>query len=121
LNLENRIQLIDYQKNIPIYLSKSLGMISSSLWEDPGFVMIEAAACNTFIISSDCLNGPREFVGSDNGILFNNNDIKSLEKSILKFIDMSDYEIKKKKINAKKKSINFTKLRHFKILSNNLI
>jgi len=121
LNLENRIQLIDYQKNIPIYLSKSLGMISSSLWEDPGFVMIEAAACNTFIISSDCLNGPREFVGSDNGILFSNNNIKSMEKSILKFMGMSDYEIKKKKINAKKKSINFTKLRHFKILSNNLI
>ena len=121
LKLENRIQLVDYQKNIPIYLSKSLGMISSSLWEDPGFVMIEAAACNTFIISSDCLNGPREFVGSDNGILFNNNNIKSLEKSILKFIGMSDYEIKKKKINAKKKSINFTKLRHFKILSNNLV
>ena len=121
LNLENRIQLIDYQKNVFIYLSKSLGMISSSLWEDPGFVMIEAAACNTFIISSDCLNGPREFVGSDNGILFNNNNIKSLEKSILKFLGMSDYEIKKKKINAKKKSINFTKLRHFKILSNNLV
>ena len=75
LNLENRIQLIDYQKNVSIYLSKSLGMISSSLWEDPGFVMIEAAACNTFIISSDCLNGPREFVGSDNGILFNNDNI----------------------------------------------
>ena len=121
LNLENRIQLIDYQKNVFIYLSKSLGMISSSLWEDPGFVMIEAAACNTFIISSDCLNGPREFVGSDNGILFNNDNIKSLEKSILKFLGMSDYEIKKKKINAKKKSINFTKLRHFKILSNNLV
>ena len=121
LNLKNRVQLIDYQKNIPIYLNKSLGMISSSLWEDPGFVMIEAAACNTFIISSDCLNGPREFVGSDNGILFDNNNIKSLEKSILKFIGMSGYEMKKKKINAKKKSINFTKLRHFKILSNNLI
>ena len=44
-----------------------------------------------------------------------------MEKSILKFIGMSDYEIKKKKINAKKKSINFTKLRHFKILSNNLV
>ena len=121
LDLKNRVQLIDYQKNIPIYLNKSLGMISSSLWEDPGFVMIEAAACNTFIISSDCLNGPREFVGSNNGILFKNNDIKSLEKSILQFLDMSDYEIKKKKVNAKKESINFTKLRHFKILSNSLI
>ena len=121
LNLSGRIQLIDYQKNIPSYLSRSIGMISSSLWEDPGFVMIEAAACDTFIISSDCLNGPREFVGNENGILFNNNDIKSLEENILKFLNMSEYEIKKKKINAKKKSINFTKLRHFKILSDNLI
>lgn len=121
LNLESRVQLVSYQKNISIYLSKSLALISSSLWEDPGFVMIEAAACNTFIISSDCLNGPREFVGSDNGILFKNNNIKSLEQNILKFLDMSDCEIKKKKVNAKKKSIVFTKLRHFKILSNNLI
>ena len=121
LNLENRVQLVNYQKNISIYLSRSLALISSSLCEDPGFVMIEAAACNAFVISSDCLNGPREFVGSDSGILFNNSDIKSLEQNILKFLDMSDYEIKKKKVNAKKKSINFTKLRHFKILSNNLI
>ena len=83
--------------------------------------MIEAAACNTFIISSNCSSGPKEFVGTDNGLLFQNNDIKSLEKSILKFLGMRDYEIKKKKINAKKKSINFTKLRHFKILSNNLV
>jgi len=121
LRLNNRIKLIDYNQNIPSYLSKSLGLISTSLWEDPGFVMVEAAACNTFIISSDCLNGPKEFIGSDNGLLFKSNDIKSLEDSILKFLNMSSDEIIQKKIGAKKKSINFTKLRHFKILSNSLI
>jgi len=121
LQLSNRIKLIDYKKNIMSYLNQSLGLISSSLWEDPGFVMIEAAACNTFVISSDCSNGPKEFVGNDNGILFKNNDIKSLEENILKFLNMSNYEIMQKKVNAKKKSLSFTKLRHFKILSNNLI
>jgi len=121
LQLNNRIKLIDYNKNIPSYLNKSLALISSSLWEDPGFVMVEAAACNTFIISSDCSNGPKEFVGSDNGLLFKSNDIKSLEDNILKFLNMSSNEIIQKKIGAKKKSINFTKLRHFKILSNSLI
>ena len=120
-NLSNRIRLIDYQKNIPNYLKNSLGLISSSLWEDPGFVMIEAAACNTFIISSDCSNGPKEFIGNENGLLFENNNIESLEKNILKYLNMSSDEIFKKKIGAKKKSINFTKLRHFKILAKCLI
>ena len=120
-NLSNRIRLIDYQKNIANYLKNSLGLISSSLWEDPGFVMIEAAACNTFIISSDCSNGPKEFIGNENGLLFENNNIESLEKNILKYLNMSSDEIFKKKIGAKKKSINFTKLRHFKILAKCLI
>ena len=41
---------------------RSNALILSSLWEDPGFVMIEAALCNSYIISSDCKNGPREFL-----------------------------------------------------------
>ena len=50
---------------------KAEAFILSSLWEDPGFVLIEAAACNLFIISSDCKNGPREFLDNGkNGILY---------------------------------------------------
>ena len=82
-----------HNKYVYSYMKKAQAFILSSLWEEPGFVIIEAALSNLFIISSDCLNGPREFVGSDNGILFSNNNIKSLEKSILKFIGMSNYEI----------------------------
>ena len=121
LKLNNKIKLISYQKNIHKYLDKSLALISTSLWEDPGFVMIEAAACNTFIISSNCPSGPKEFVGTNNGLLFKNNDIESLEKNILEFLKMNSNEIKKKKIGAKKKSIYFTKFRHYKILSNHLM
>ena len=83
--------------------------------------MIEAAACNTFVISSECESGPREFIGKNNGILFQNNDINDLEDNICKYLRMNNEEIMKKKIGAKKNSINFTKYRHFKILSNILI
>ena len=120
LRLNDRIQLINYQNNIFSYFKKSLGLISSSLWEDPGFVMIEAAACNTFVISSDCSSGPKEFIGTDSGILFKNNNIESLEQKILEFLSLNESEIIQKKISAKKKATNFTKLRHFKILERSL-
>jgi glycosyltransferase involved in cell wall biosynthesis len=121
LGLQDKIKLINFTTNVPFYLYKSIGLISPSLWEDPGFVMIEAAACNTFVISSDCPNGPKEFLGNDSGILFKNNDIKSLEESILKYLKMNSQEILKKKICAKKKTKYFTKFRHFEILSKHLI
>ena len=79
--------------------------------------MIEAAASNTLVISSDCPCGPKEFIGTNSGLLFVNNNSISLEKKILQFLDMNDDEIKKLKINAKKKSIKFTKLNHYQILS----
>ena len=31
------------------------------MWEEVGFVLVEAAISNLFIISSDCKNGPKEF------------------------------------------------------------
>ena len=103
LRLNDRIQLLNYQNNIFSYYKKSLGLISSSLWEDPGFVMIEAAACNTFVISSDCSSGPKEFIGNDSGILFKNNNVQSLEQKILEFLSLNKSAIIQKKINAKKK------------------
>ena len=43
-----------YTDNIYYYMKQSKAFILSSLWEDPGFVMIEAALCNSLVISSDC-------------------------------------------------------------------
>jgi glycosyltransferase involved in cell wall biosynthesis len=83
--------------------------------------MIEAAACNTFVISSDCPNGPKEFIKNDSGILFKNNDINSLEESILKYLNMTYIDVLKNKVCAKKKTKYFTKFRHFEILSRYLI
>ena len=43
-------------------MKNSKAFILSSLWEEVGFVIVEAAICNTFVISSNCRNGPKEFL-----------------------------------------------------------
>ena len=46
--------------------------VLSSLWEELGLVLVEAALNNLFIISSDCPNGPK-FIDQNKCILFKNN------------------------------------------------
>ena len=47
--------------------------------EDPGFVMIRSALCNCFIISSNCKNGPKEFLlNGDAGLIFESNKNEEL-------------------------------------------
>ena len=121
LNLQEKIHLIGFKKNIFPYIKNSLGIISTSLWEDPGFVMIEAAASNTLVISSDCPSGPKEFISNTNGILFKNNNLSDLEKKIIQYLNLKNSEIFKMKVGAKKQSANFTKFRHYKTLNNNLV
>ena len=71
--------MIGYKKDILKYFYNSKGLIVSSLWEDPGFVIIEAGMTKSFILSSNCLNGPKELIKDNfNGILFESNDKKVL-------------------------------------------
>jgi glycosyltransferase involved in cell wall biosynthesis len=117
LKLNNKITIMNYQNNIFNYIKNANCIISTSLWEDPGFVMVEAAACNTAIISSDCPSGPKEFLNNGkNGYLFKNNDVNDLLNKYLSFKNEDINTISKKKILAKLNSKNYTKLRHFKNL-----
>ena len=51
-------------------MSRSEALILTSLWEDPGWVIIESAFNNCSVISSNCPNGPQEIIGNDGGYLF---------------------------------------------------
>ena len=116
-NLNNRIQILPYKRNIFNYLKKSKGFILTSLWEDPGFVLIEASFLKVPIISSDCKNGPEEILNyGKNGILFKSNDKESFLKNFEKFHNLSDKELEKFKINSKKNIKKFTSFRHYKQL-----
>tara|TARA_B100000989_G_scaffold208222_1_gene157884 strand:+ start:117 stop:1271 length:1155 start_codon:yes stop_codon:yes gene_type:complete len=119
LKLEKNIFLMGSKKNIHKYYSQSKLFILTSLWEDPGFVLIEAALNDLPIISSNCKNGPNEIIkGNDGGILFENNNIDHLRNKIIEFLKLSDGEIKKKKIISKKNIKKYSLFRHFRLLEN---
>lgn len=118
LKLEDRIFLLGYKNNIFPYLYNAKALLSSSLWEDPGAVMIEAAFCNVTIISSDCVSGPKEFIENNKaGYIFRNNNFQSLLSVFQKFLEENNKNIFFKKINAKKKTIKFTVFRHYQQLN----
>ena len=105
LELKNNVELLGYVKNIFPILSKSKCFILSSLWEDPGFI-VEAAALNTPIISSDCKNGPYEILTEVKVvILYKTNN----EKDFLKKFD--EYKNDTKEINFRK---NYSKKKYQK-------
>ena len=75
----------------------------SSLWEDPGFVLIEAMINNCLVLSSNCPNGPKEIIENKNGLLFESNSEKDFILKFNQLLKLSDNEIKEFQINAKKK------------------
>ena len=116
-NLSDRIFLIGFSNNVYAYMNNASLFILSSLWEDPGFVIIEAATCNLSILSSNCSNGPKEFLMNGSaGKLFESNKSGSLLQALQDYED--DF---KKKVYAKKNSMKYTNFRHFKKLNSLII
>ncbi len=118
LSLEKDIFFLGHKENVFKYYEKSICFLLTSRWEDPGFVLIEAAATKTPIISSDCKNGPKEFINNDQrGYLYRNYDLKSFENKFLEF--MNDKEINKDKFDRKilhafREVKKFTSFSHFR-------
>ena len=121
-NLEDKVYLIGFKNNIYTYLKKSRMFILTSLWEDPGFVLIEAGYMNKIVLSSDCQNGPNEILDNGkNGFIFKSN---SLDHFLKKFDEVLSYDVKlifKKKVSFKKKIKEFTLSNHFRILESLLL
>lgn len=114
--LQNNIFLMGHKSNIYSYLKNAKCFISSSLWEDPGWVIVEAIYSNTFVISSNCPSGPKELLSDGGGYLFKNNSKEDLKKKIFMFENLTNKEIIKMKIRAKKKIFKYTLFRHFNSL-----
>ena len=118
-NLQNNVKIFPFQKNIYKYLVNSKGLILTSLWEDPGFVIIEAAYLNVPIFSSNCKNGPEEILGyGSNGVLYKNKDKNSFIEKFNYFLNLNENKLKNFKINSKKQVRQFTSFRHHNQLIN---
>ena len=84
-------------------MKNSKAFILSSLWEEVGFVIVEAAICNTFVISSNCQNGPKEFLMDGKaGFLFENNEDDELFKKLKEFKNLKKKKSLRKKFSKKK-------------------
>lgn len=104
-----------YSNNIYNYMKYSEALILTSLWEDPGFVLVEAALSNLFIISSDCKNGPKEILlNGEGGLLFNSNEENALYYKLIDFVNSK--RDKKKLILVKKNIKKYTIFQHSQAL-----
>lgn len=111
-NLDEKVFLIGHVKNVYKFFKKGEIFVLSSLWEEVGFVMVEAALSNLFVISSNCPNGPSEFLeNGQNGILFQNNKFGELTKSLKKYLNIENK--KKHKYEVKKSTMKYSRFRHF--------
>ncbi len=115
LNIRKKVHFLGYQKNVFKYLINAECFILTSLWEDPGFVIVEAALSNIPIISSNCPNGPEEII-EKNGYLFQNNNLESLLKKFDEFINTNQDSINKNKLILKKRIKKFSMFHHYKKL-----
>ena len=117
-DLNDRVFLKGHSKEIYQYMKKASAFILSSLWEAPGFVIIEAALCNLFLISSDCPNGPKEILlNGEAGMLFESNKKDELKNKLEEFINSKE-SVNSKKISAKKNCMKYTIFRHYLYLRN---
>ena len=113
LNMENDVFLTGFKKNIFPYLKIADCLISSSRWEDPGFTLIEAGILNKIIISSNCINGPKELLNEDNGYLFESENKNSLVNQFINYKNNSYDNNKIKRIQTKKKFKFYSIYNHF--------
>ena len=114
-NISNKVHLLGYEKNVFKYLVNSKYFILSSLWEDPGFVLVEAGMANTIILSSDCPNGPKEIVENES-FLYKSNNEKDLIKKFELIENMEKDKIFLQKIKIKKRLKDYTMFKHYKSL-----
>jgi len=117
LNIIDRVIVIERTENVHYFMEKSKCLVLTSLWEDPGFVLVEAGYNNCQVISSDCPNGPKEIINDDGGYLFKSNDNTSFINCVEKFLKDSQINKFSKKIKLKKRLKDFTFFSHSQILN----
>ena len=88
LGLGDRIALLGFQTNPFSYMARARLFVLSSAWEGLPGVLIQAMACGTPVVSTDCPSGPREvLVGGRLGPLVPVGDAEALALAIAQTLD----------------------------------
>lgn len=117
--MENQILFLGKKINPYIWMKKAKIFILSSKFEGFGLVLVEAMACETFVISSNCKTGPKEILyNGECGDLFEIGNAQELASKIEYALNNNEYS-HNKIIKAKERIKKFDKktvLRKIKIL-----
>ena len=121
LDISDRVLTLGFTNNVNYFMNKSEALVLTSLWEDPGFVIVEAGYNNCQVVSSNCPNGPIEIIDKDGGYLFKSNSKIDFLKTIKSFLNDNKRNKINRKIVLKKRSKKFTLFRHCLILKKNIL
>lgn len=106
LNLDDYVQLLGFVDNPYAWMSKAKLFVLSSIQEGFGNVIVEAMACGTPVVSTDCPSGPSEILEDGRwGELVPPGNVELLAKSIIKSLDNLN---KKDKKNIKDRAAFFS-------------
>ena len=114
-NLQKNIIFLDHIDNIFPYFYNAKAFILSSMWEDPGFVLIEAGFNRTLVLSNDSEPGPKEIIENNfNGVVYKKKEIESFHDKFDQIL--KDTNNKNLIYNNLKNVKKFTIFNHFKSL-----
>lgn len=99
LGLESDILLLGRRSDIEVLLSLSQFFVLSSKYEGLPTVVIEAMACETFVIATDC-GGSAEIM-ADTGLLVPKENPQALAGALFTALDMDQVEIDKNNQKAR--------------------
>ena len=95
LGIKEKTIFLGFQNNPYKFMKNASIFVLSSLWEGFGIVIVEAMACRTPVISTDCPFGPGEIItNGKNGILVSPLDEKALAEAMLTLL--GDRNLRKK-------------------------
>lgn len=87
LGISENVAFLGFQKNPFKYMKRAQVFVLSSIHEGFGNVLVEAMACGTPVISTDCKSGPGEIIEHEkSGILVPVQDYRSLSKAIIRVL-----------------------------------
>lgn len=84
MGLNDKVFFLGFQKNPYFFISNADLFVISSDYEGLPMVMLEAMACGTPVISTDCKSGPREILGAGKyGVIVPTGDEIALAEAII--------------------------------------
>jgi glycosyltransferase involved in cell wall biosynthesis len=89
-DLHESVRLAGFKSNPIAYMKRAAAFVLSSRWEGFGNVLVEAMACGTPVISTDCPSGPAEILENGKwGRLVPMNDVDALAQAMEATLDES--------------------------------